>query len=134
MRVRRIAPAAILRIDQIDMRRSPREGSSLKQPSNHERGENKYGIRSHKDRLPIVSVVSQVAMAPTSNEVRLMSNQSMSSIFHSSHDSRASIFTRSGSFANSSYFIAASYRCVGMSRPYSTSEPHMKYCFAGICG
>jgi len=32
----------------------------------------------------------------------------MSTIFHSRLDSRASIFTRSGSFANSSYFIAAS--------------------------
>ena len=68
----------------------------------------KTGIRSHKDRLPIVSLVSQAATAPTSNEVRIISNQSMSTIFYSSHDSRASIFTRSGSFANSSYFIAAS--------------------------
>jgi hypothetical protein len=33
--------------------------------------------------------VSQAATAPTSNEVRLMSNQSMSTIFHSSHDNRA---------------------------------------------
>jgi hypothetical protein len=44
----------------------------------------KTGIRSHKVRLPIVSLVSQAATAPTSNEVRLISNRSMSTIFHSS--------------------------------------------------
>jgi hypothetical protein len=58
------------------------------------------GIFSNKDSSPVSTEQSQATRIPANIEVRAMSSQSRSSIVLSSQDSRASIFTLSGSLEN----------------------------------
>lgn len=59
-------------------------------------------IFTQRDPIPLTVLKDQATSIPVSTEVSAMSNQSKSTIFHSSHDNRASIFVASGSLENSS--------------------------------